>query len=672
MKCFSGRGSPAKVLYCIVTVFTAMFTLRDGGLLPVLVLLLVLVPSAALLVPRTYPNLAIRVTAGGRPVSAFVQVFALLPPGSRASMVEVWNGTAPYGTAYVPLSSLVRVARAWLPKMAPREKGVGLEVFATSPAPNGVETGFRFFTYSPSALLSAASDPLAAVAGFESLTVPLSTTLPVRETSGPDPTSTPASAQTPTPPAPAGYAWVLLGQGQSGETELPLFWGSWDTGEKEADATLTSFFEGGSSTAVSFGASAALGYTSFTYQIVGSSVSGTPNNYDVAEVDFLYPQAYTYTEGTIGEAEFQLYQVDESTGAEWPVSPPNYSYEAYVQSCDFNVYANETGAPPFPSALYSNVTYYPFDTYDITASSPYHYAFGSAEASGSDFSLAIAVPIGAILEALGFQLIPAEVLPALVATITVTSNYDNLNYLLLATSQGHYTGVVLVSALDVSYELDGTTFIPSLEGVEFAEGSYSASTSMLVFGPQGVPGGSTDTYSAFVLIGGTTYLIPNVSSVSYSYTTPYGSYSGGVQVPWHNPAVLNLYFPNPRGPSPGYQTTVHVTYVGGSSSVTNGTVSYSPCSLSFTVNVEAWRSPPRRAGGRLHAAQMGVPFPAEMNRPCTQGLSQAFTLGKMDLACKPASWWGTCLRRKSPSSSVPASWLSPSGAFVPFVPCCAR
>ncbi|MGC8632985.1 MAG: hypothetical protein ACP5UI_04500, partial [Thermoprotei archaeon] len=67
-----------------------MSTARGGGLLPFLVLLLVLIPSAALILPRTYPNLAVRVTDGGRPVPAFVQVFALLPPGGRASMVEVW------------------------------------------------------------------------------------------------------------------------------------------------------------------------------------------------------------------------------------------------------------------------------------------------------------------------------------------------------------------------------------------------------------------------------------------------------------------------------------------------------------------------------------------------------------------------------------------------------
>ncbi|MGC8632898.1 MAG: hypothetical protein ACP5UI_04040, partial [Thermoprotei archaeon] len=42
----------------------SMSTARGGGLLPLLVLLLVLIPSAALILPSTYPNLAVRVTDG--------------------------------------------------------------------------------------------------------------------------------------------------------------------------------------------------------------------------------------------------------------------------------------------------------------------------------------------------------------------------------------------------------------------------------------------------------------------------------------------------------------------------------------------------------------------------------------------------------------------------------
>ncbi len=47
--------------------------------------------------------------------NAYVQVFALLPPGYKESLVEVWNGTTnTLGQAYVPLNSI-----------APNSQGVG-------------------------------------------------------------------------------------------------------------------------------------------------------------------------------------------------------------------------------------------------------------------------------------------------------------------------------------------------------------------------------------------------------------------------------------------------------------------------------------------------------------------------------------------------------------------
>ncbi len=47
--------------------------------------------------------------------NAYVQVFALLPPGHRRSLMEVWNGTTnSLGQAYVPLSNIAPIAREWV------------------------------------------------------------------------------------------------------------------------------------------------------------------------------------------------------------------------------------------------------------------------------------------------------------------------------------------------------------------------------------------------------------------------------------------------------------------------------------------------------------------------------------------------------------------------------
>ncbi|MGC9153785.1 MAG: hypothetical protein ACP5GY_08690 [Vulcanisaeta sp.] len=40
------------------------------------------------------PSIVINTVVGKKPVNAFVQVFAVLPPGHRETLVEVWNGTS--------------------------------------------------------------------------------------------------------------------------------------------------------------------------------------------------------------------------------------------------------------------------------------------------------------------------------------------------------------------------------------------------------------------------------------------------------------------------------------------------------------------------------------------------------------------------------------------------
>ena len=48
------------------------------------------------------PSLVVETHAGGRPVDAFIQIFAVLPPGGDRSLAKVWNGTALNGVARVP------------------------------------------------------------------------------------------------------------------------------------------------------------------------------------------------------------------------------------------------------------------------------------------------------------------------------------------------------------------------------------------------------------------------------------------------------------------------------------------------------------------------------------------------------------------------------------------
>lgn len=72
--------------------------------------LLVIALTTLALVILASSQLAPRASIGtyvhGKSVDAWVQVFALLPPGSRDSIVEVWNGSSSNGIAEMPLLAL--------------------------------------------------------------------------------------------------------------------------------------------------------------------------------------------------------------------------------------------------------------------------------------------------------------------------------------------------------------------------------------------------------------------------------------------------------------------------------------------------------------------------------------------------------------------------------------
>ncbi|WP_243679683.1 hypothetical protein [Vulcanisaeta souniana] len=148
------------------------------------------------------PSIVVNVVVGKKPVNAYVQVFAVLPPGHNESLIEVWSGTASNGgVVRVPISVLSKIASEWVAKGYGSEGGVGIEVVVTYVNGSTVYYDMMFTTYEPGTLLSTISNPMLSMARLNYMTVSLNLTNTYQLAKAL------TKPQVPTPPAPPG-CWL--------------------------------------------------------------------------------------------------------------------------------------------------------------------------------------------------------------------------------------------------------------------------------------------------------------------------------------------------------------------------------------------------------------------------------------------------------------------------------
>ncbi|WP_052886000.1 hypothetical protein [Thermoproteus uzoniensis] len=566
-----------------------------------------LLAALAVLSGSAAPGISVAAYLNGSPVPAFVQAFAALPPSHRRALVEIWNGTATYGTAKIPLAALADIAREWAEK-GYGQNGVGLEIIATYV--NGNKTYYKmlFITYKPKDLIDTLENPLLAASRLNYATVrlDLETGAPIASGAAhPRPASTATNAQAPTPPAPPGCWWELIGSSQTQQTQIPITW-IFDT--SSLSGTLSAYSQQTTSAVINFLASAGFIFgasAAVNYRFIGASAQTSAAYFEMAFVGPAYGNegAYIYQVGTIGLAEFQLY----CGTYDRPQPQDQYAYEAFIDAVAGNLYVSyDLSYISSILAQYnytgSSILYAPFDEAHASGGGPgYKYPFSSIQSYNQPFGLIGTIPVGAIAARLigvpeGW---PAYLLLNLVAGMQASDTQVSIIGLGLSSSTPAYADVFAAAVPAPYTSSTGYSYFPYILGFNATPpGHYSSTTSTYLTGPVYVygcaAGGSNGyyTYTAYVQIGGTPLLVPGGTVYAYLYdqngnlvwsgqvTLPSSDYGTVNGVPMHQPAVIDIPDVFNYGPF-GTPYTLYVYYAGYTTPY--GTIEYGPSSAQMTI-----------------------------------------------------------------------------------------
>ncbi len=235
------------------------------------------------------PSIVVNVIVGKKPVNAYVQVFAVLPPGHNESLIEVWNGTATNGgVVRIPITVLSKIASEWVVKGYGNE-GVGIEVVATYVNGTTVYYDMMFTAYEPSTLLSTMNNPMLSMARLNYMIVSLNLTNTYQLT------KTLIKPQVPTPPAPLRCWWVNIAS-KSWQTpiiKIPIAW-VYDNVPNYLGGTLGAYSTQTTTATVYFYASVGLaqgGSTSVTYKFIGYSTYTNSSNWNQLAFGKIQPTA---------------------------------------------------------------------------------------------------------------------------------------------------------------------------------------------------------------------------------------------------------------------------------------------------------------------------------------------------------------------------------------------
>lgn len=568
--------------------------LRGGArLTAAVVLAAVLAFIAAYYLNLLAPSLVVETHAGGRPVDAFVQVFAVLPPGGDRSLVEVWNGTALNGVARVPLTALAKIAKRWANEGYGGE-GVGVEVVATYVNGSTVYYGMEFATYRPDRLLSAVNNPLIGAMRLNYKTVQMDLDLKA-EVGGSG-----AAARTSTLPVPACF-WLADWSWQTPQMMIPVAW-ILDEVPNYLGAELSAYSSVQTSATVSFSASAGItqeGSVGITYRFVGTSTQVSAANF-FADLGFGLGKpsgGFIYYLGTLGAAELQLYCYDGSTY----VPTDQYAYEAYVESIANNGQLYISGNISYINgfmSLYSKYTgvnpqYVPFDEIYVSSTTGYSYWFSNVQTYNSPLGMVGAIPIGLIVDdASGGALsIPEAVLANLVAGLQIpTTQVDIIRVAVGYASSVPAYGDLLVVALPVTYGQSGESYHPYMVGFYVTGlGNYSSGTSIYVDGPGVVYSPCLwhveyYNWTVYVYIGDGPLLVPGGSVTAALYDSSgdlvwSGTFAASQP---HQPVVVSVPVTAFNYGIPYNAYTMVITYNGYATQY--GSIHYGTSTAEFTVH----------------------------------------------------------------------------------------
>ncbi|CCC80960.1 hypothetical protein [Thermoproteus tenax] len=548
-----------------------------------------------------YPHITVVVEGpGGSPQpGAFVQVYALLPPGVNRSLVLIWNGTTDgEGRAYVPLDRLAPIARKWA------EKGfggahVGLEVIATYSSSTALLTRFLFVTYTPGRVIGA-NNPLGLLYYSKTVVVRLEQ-VRINDSAG----SRGFSALQPTPPTPSPSlcahsgvpVWEEVWDYQTPTMYIPIIWLYDRMGYKAggnimglfSPSTTTDFAAGLALTPSTELSSSDIGEAEFEF--AGTSFSSTTSAFNYAywglDTSTYYPTSVAlYVQGTLGTAEFQLYcYIPSDPYGQW-VPVDYYAVEVYIQSADLSkIYSSgSVGTAPVNNMVnilsqYGYLGYYPLDYYQRSSNGFYGYGF-------INWGFSWSIPAGALLwsalQEAGAA--PPPYSEAIAAALVVVASFSSTTTIPQAVS---FTvgsslppyGDVLVSYLAIPYQ-NGGDLQPFMAGVIIEPStSYTVNTTLAISGPNVVPiqcGLYNVTFYVYPYIGSSPLLVPG-GSVNYQiYDDVTGQLvaSGSVGVPWHKPAVIRVVL------YPGTYTLV-VQYAG----YNDGPITYRPSTSQIQTTI---------------------------------------------------------------------------------------
>ncbi|WP_243666375.1 hypothetical protein [Vulcanisaeta sp. JCM 16159] len=450
-------------------------------LVPILVMISVISLMGTLLstgVPTTpYMTITVLTPQNRTVVNAYVQVFALLPPGHKRSLVEVWNGTTNWlGQAYVPLSNIAPIAREWVEEGF-GNAGVGLEVVVTYVNGTTLYSRFYFITYNPKDLLNTASLAMPFL-NYRTISIRLERLGTININNG-------ITLNIPTSPGPLGCPfcqWNLVWSMQTNTTYIPLIFA---VDQYTSNTNFVGNVGAGvtQSTTLYFYASVATETTELIYEISGQSFYQSFSysyNYTGDGFGYEWSIAAVYVQGTLGMAEFV-----NSCNSNY------HAYETYVQSANLNALytTHKVGTQYVSNALntlnqYVGIVTVPFDEFDLSsAGQAYEYSYLYMQEYLQDYPFLYAIPVGAIIDLLEPQLIPFSlgIETSLFAEVQTQSTSVTYSLIAIINNQNMFDyGDLLGIGANVQYQYNGQTFYPVLSGFYVEPpGSYSASTNIV-------------------------------------------------------------------------------------------------------------------------------------------------------------------------------------------------
>lgn len=570
------------------------------------IIALTLMSVAAYSLNLLTPSIVVTTYVGGKPVNAFIQVFAVLPPGHSESLVQVWNGTAINGVTRIPITPLLHVAREWI-KEGLGGEGVGIEVIATYTNGSTAYYDMRFTTYEPSDVINTLSNPMMSMIKLNYGSINMNLTLTAKRDMNPK------LMQVPTPPAPLGCWWSSFWSWQTPQINIPISWVI-DKAPNYLGGSLGAYYNQYTTATVYFYASAGItqgASAGVTYRFIGYSSQVGAQNWNWLGFGLGQPSGgYLYHVGTLGIAGLQLVCITGPTN--------QYAYEAFVasiaQSGQLYFSTNMSYINSFMS-LYKTYTganpqYVPFDEIYEGGGHGYAYMFSNIQTYNPPFNFIGTIPIGLIMaltaSKLGAQLsAPGLILANLAAGLQISTTQISIISIIVSHASSYPAyGDLLAAVMPVTYSNPSQSYFyyPYLLGFNVTGlGSYSSGTSIYVDGPgvvfnQCMPMFNSYNWTVGVQIGNSPLLVPGGIVTATIYDSKGSAvWSGTFTIPTsfdgspHRPAVVSVPWIVFNYGVPYNVYYMKLTY--GGYSTNYGSITYEPSSTTFTIYASSQSCP---------------------------------------------------------------------------------